>query len=424
MKNRIAKLFVVALMLQSCAHTARYVESSYDCNDSPYPIASMTFAYNVAGKGIPENLAKLGDKIHNDVKSDSHYQEMLPSAIKLVDNGDTKRAGLETALSKANNLSFNVNGSHANAIKQIKEIQGELSEYKKVDLSENFKRDYQLSHRGIIQHHVNNSIEFKGLNKTEQELVYGYILKKDIESCEKLAKAKVNDYARKLDNAENAVAIIKGKQESMVHQEEEQSISTEKCVDLGLSVYWCGYNFGTSTPEKFGEWYVWGETEVKRGPGNYDTKYYKKDYERFNAYYGTRNEVTFEDVVSQTWGNGWQIPKKEHVEELMEKCKFYPFTYKKIKGYKVVGPNGKSIFMPADRGTLSIYAGESRYEGLKYLLSSPHLYKSEKAGGKMIPDISSGTCLELNVKEKKISIEGITRDNTGEAGVIRPVKRK
>ncbi|WP_407404229.1 hypothetical protein [Sodaliphilus sp.] len=221
MKNRIAKLFVVALMLQSCAHTARYVESSYDCNDSPYPIVSMPFAYNVAGKGIPENLAKLGDKIHNDVKSDSHYQEMLPSAISLVESKSTERDNFNHAVAKASSVKYDSQLGYKNAVSNLDALLSELSRY---DFKENYEKAYQLSHRGIIQHYVNNSSEFKGLSTKDKELVYGQILKADHADCINLAESCVKKDEQEISTLKKAVTTVKNKYE----EAEKARLLTEK----------------------------------------------------------------------------------------------------------------------------------------------------------------------------------------------------
>ena len=36
-----------------------------------------------------------------------------------------------------------------------------------------------------------------------------------------------------------------------------------EAVDLGLSVKWASFNLGASKPEEYGDYYAWGETEVK-----------------------------------------------------------------------------------------------------------------------------------------------------------------
>ena len=41
----------------------------------------------------------------------------------------------------------------------------------------------------------------------------------------------------------------------------EEEITSGQEVDLGLSVIWGGWNVGASSPEQYGSYYAWGETE-------------------------------------------------------------------------------------------------------------------------------------------------------------------
>ena len=49
------------------------------------------------------------------------------------------------------------------------------------------------------------------------------------------------------------------------------------------------------------------------------------------------------DAATANWGNDWRMPTKEEAQELIDKCT-WDFTG---TGYKVTGPNGNSIFLPA-----------------------------------------------------------------------------
>ena len=127
-------------------------------------------------------------------------------------------------------------------------------------------------------------------------------------------------------------------------------------VDLGLSVCWATTNVGASKPGNYGNYYAWGETTTKseynwstykhcKGSRNSMTKYYTQ------SDYGTVDNKTvldaFDDVAHVKWGGNWRMPTYEELEELKEKCKW---TWEKInnhQGYKVTGPNGNSIFLPA-----------------------------------------------------------------------------
>ena len=65
------------------------------------------------------------------------------------------------------------------------------------------------------------------------------------------------------------------------------------------------------------------------------------------------------------------MPTKEELEELEENCRWEWTTQNGVKGYKVTGPNGNSIFLPAagnrDGSSLD-YDGYGGY----YWSSTPH----------------------------------------------------
>lgn len=123
-------------------------------------------------------------------------------------------------------------------------------------------------------------------------------------------------------------------------------------VDLGLSVKWASWNVGASSPEEYGGYYAWGETEEK---SNYTWGTYKYWQDEDGDGSCDRNEVinigsnisgTQYDVATVKLGNGWRMPTKEEIQELRDKCTWTGYTYNGVAGCKVTGPNGNSIFLP------------------------------------------------------------------------------
>ena len=86
------------------------------------------------------------------------------------------------------------------------------------------------------------------------------------------------------------------------------SIIPNSQVDLGLSVKWATCNVGAKSPEEYGDFY------------------------------------TFDEAIEKAEGN---LPTKEQWEELKNKCTWKWTTQNGVNGYKVTGPNGNSIFLPA-----------------------------------------------------------------------------
>ena len=128
----------------------------------------------------------------------------------------------------------------------------------------------------------------------------------------------------------------------------EQGISTQKKVDLGLSVCWAGWNVGASYPEGYGNYYAWGETTTKSDYTMGSYQYYNgSDYVNDYVNIGSNISGTHYDVARAQWGDSWRMPTMAEFQELIDRCTWTWTTYNNVNGYKVTGPNGNSIFLPA-----------------------------------------------------------------------------
>lgn len=131
-------------------------------------------------------------------------------------------------------------------------------------------------------------------------------------------------------------------------------------VDLGLpsGTKWATMNIGANSPSDYGVYFSWGETETRSGDyyDGSDLKYCLNSKDsKFSKYvidnkYGIvdgKEELDFEDDAAyMNWGIGWRMPSKAQLDELCEKCKWTWTSLDGHEGYKVVGPNGHSIFLP------------------------------------------------------------------------------
>lgn len=138
----------------------------------------------------------------------------------------------------------------------------------------------------------------------------------------------------------------------MEYMESNGIINGHEYVDLGLpsGLLWATCNVGANNPYEYGNYYAWGETSPK---ATYDSNYYfgntvSKDVksDRYSVLKAS------DDAASVNWGSIWRIPTKAEFEELKYRCKWEKSEIELIPdkkwgwGYKVIGPNGNSIFLP------------------------------------------------------------------------------
>lgn len=143
------------------------------------------------------------------------------------------------------------------------------------------------------------------------------------------------------NNIEKDITIIAPKADGVVDGMEY--------VDLGLSVKWANFNLGAESPEGFGDYYAWAETTPKE-------KYWSNNYK--GAYLNDLKHNRDFDAASTRLSKLWRIPSEEELSELIKKCVWEWGKLNEIYGYKVTGPNGKYIFIPA--------AGYKENSTLKY----------------------------------------------------------
>jgi len=178
-----------------------------------------------------------------------------------------------------------------------------------------------------------------------------------------------------------------------------------EAVDLGLpsGVKWASVNLGASSPEEFGDYYAWGETEPYYQPGHsqddpckfwregkvngytYSSyRWYSSGWTRYNisSEYGiVDNKTSFrdydyeDDAARAKWAGEWRMPSKADWDELNEKCTWTWTGLNGVSGYRVSGPSGESIFIPAAgmRAKSSIiHSGEGNYYSSDLAVSLEH----------------------------------------------------
>ncbi len=119
-------------------------------------------------------------------------------------------------------------------------------------------------------------------------------------------------------------------------------IQGHEYVDLGLpsGLKWATRNIGADNPEDYGHYFAWGETSPKEEYTKENCSTYGKDMDDIsgNAEY---------DAATANWGGDWRMPTYDEQRELLDRCTWTWATENDVNGYKVTGPNGNSIFLPA-----------------------------------------------------------------------------
>ena len=132
-------------------------------------------------------------------------------------------------------------------------------------------------------------------------------------------------------------------------------------VDLGLpsGTLWATCNIGATTPDGYGYYYAWGETQIKDVynwttykycNGSFDqlTKYCDKANFGYNDY--TDNLTILEsndDAASFHWGGDWHIPNRAQWQELFENTNSVFTNQNGVDGLLFTASNNCYLFLPA-----------------------------------------------------------------------------
>lgn len=132
-------------------------------------------------------------------------------------------------------------------------------------------------------------------------------------------------------------------------------------VDLGLpsGTLWATMNVGADSPEDYGDYFAWGETEDKdsydwsnykwcNGSSNTLTKYCTNSF-GYNGFVDNKTELDPEDdAATVNWGPSWRMPSREQLKELENYCTNEWTTLNDVNGKLFKSKkNGASLFLPA-----------------------------------------------------------------------------
>lgn len=151
----------------------------------------------------------------------------------------------------------------------------------------------------------------------------------------------------------------------------DSTLNGHKYVDLGLpsGTLWAECNIGAQNSREVGDFFAWGEIETKEAY-TWETYKYCNGSESSLTKYNTEAEhgenpdsLTVlddsDDVAFVLWGDSWHIPSPLQYEELRYYCNILYEAQGKMEGFRVIGPNGKEIFLPRESLILGWYWANS-----------------------------------------------------------------
>ena len=132
-------------------------------------------------------------------------------------------------------------------------------------------------------------------------------------------------------------------------------------VDLGLpsGLLWATCNVGADTPEDYGDYFAWGETQPKdtynwstyqycMGSSSTLTKYCSNSSYGYNGF--TDNLTTLlpeDDAATANWGDNWRMPTDGEWQELCQNTTRTWTQQNGVNGFLFTAINGNSLFLPA-----------------------------------------------------------------------------
>ena len=132
-------------------------------------------------------------------------------------------------------------------------------------------------------------------------------------------------------------------------------------VDLSLpsGTLWAVCNVGATTPEEYGDYFAWGETQPKdiydwstyqycMGSDNTMTKYCSNSSYGYNGFTDNlTNLLPGDDAATANWGEGWRVPTPAEFQELLDFTTVIWTTQNGVNGQLFTSNNGNSLFLPA-----------------------------------------------------------------------------
>ncbi|MBR5725498.1 MAG: leucine-rich repeat protein [Muribaculaceae bacterium] len=139
------------------------------------------------------------------------------------------------------------------------------------------------------------------------------------------------------------------------------SFAQHEYVDLGLpsGLLWATCNVGAASPEDYGDYFAWGETQPK---DYYDWSTYQHCMGSFSTLtkycygsnYGYNGFIDYlstlepsDDAATANWGGNWRMPTQAEWQELIDNTTVTWTQQGGVNGALLTASNGNSLFLPA-----------------------------------------------------------------------------
>ena len=127
-----------------------------------------------------------------------------------------------------------------------------------------------------------------------------------------------------------------------------QNTSHSAYVDMGEGNFWAPMNVGANSPEDYGDYFAWGETETKSLYVDTTYAFGWSPVTKYNKTDGLLTMLPSDDAATKNWGDIWRTPTIEEWTWLIDNSTIEWITQNNVLGMKVTSEiTGNSIFFPA-----------------------------------------------------------------------------
>lgn len=173
-------------------------------------------------------------------------------------------------------------------------------------------------------------------------------------------------------------------------------------LDLPSGTIWASCNLGAASVDEDGLSFCFGNLESKE-----EELYYDEDNDPGKRFKDGESIIGTEyDVATVKWGKDWQLPSKEQFEELIMTCKFVI----REKGYEVIGPTGKKMFLPYSKGNnhIGYYWSGIKSKVLEFQPGNNTINQEDK------PEIRENFATYCQLSIRPVKSRGVARYNLKE----------